>query len=190
METTGLVVPLYPATPIPPIANWIWSTATGTSSAVGPAYLRKDFTVADPSLVTSAPLRINGDDSAFIYVNGNSLGQTSTGNNGWRTSTLVDIAPLLVPGNNVVALQVLNPSSSGSAIGALEIHTASDLTRYVTDTSWKALDGNPATGPDGWTTQAFDDFAWATPTSARPTVVRRGAPVTRCRPARRPTRSR
>ncbi len=158
--TTGIVVPLYPATPNPPIANWIWSTATGTSSAIGPAYLRKDFTVADPSLVTSAPLRINGDDSAFIYVNGVSLGQTSTVSNGWRNSTLVDIASMLVPGNNVIALQVINPSSSGSAIGALEIHIGSSVTRYVSDTSWKALAGNPASGPAGWTTQSFDDSAW------------------------------
>ena len=50
--TTGLPVPLYTATPNAPIANWVWSTSTGTTSAIGPAYVRKDFTVADPSQVT------------------------------------------------------------------------------------------------------------------------------------------
>jgi hypothetical protein len=152
--TSGLPVPSVSG------ANWIWSTATGTSNAIGPAYLRKHFSVADPTQVTIAPLRVNGDDSAVIYVNGVSLGQTSTGNNGWRTSTIVDVAPLLVAGDNVIALQVVNPSSSGSAIAALEVHTAGDVARYVSDTSWKALAGNPATGPDGWTTAAFDDTAW------------------------------
>ncbi len=152
--TTGLPVPSLAG------SNWIWSTPTGTSSAIGPAYLRKHFTVADPSLVTIAPLRVNADDSGFIYVNGTSLGQTSTASNGWRTSTLVDIAPMLVAGDNVIAIQVINPSSSGSVLAELEVHTASDFTRYVTDTSWKALNGNPTTGPDGWTTTSFDDSAW------------------------------
>ena len=159
--TVGLPVPLYTATPNAPIANWIWSTSAGTSSAIGPAYVRKDFTVADPSTVTVAPLRVNGDDSAYIWVNGNSLGQTATVSNGWRTSTLVDIKPYLVAGNNVIALQIINPSSSGSAIAALELYGSAGLTdRYVSDTSWKALAGNPASGPDGWTTQSFDDSAW------------------------------
>ena len=165
VASSGLPVPVYTVTPNAPVANWIWNIAGGASDAPSPAYMRKDFTIADPSLVTSAPLRVNGDDSAFVYVNGNSLGQTSTVTNGWQNSTLVDIKPYLVAGNNVVAIQGLNvgggSAGSGSVIGALEIYGSGGLTsRYVTDTSWKALAGTPATGPTGWTTASFDDSAW------------------------------
>ncbi len=162
--STGLPVPLYPVTPNPPVANWVWNVSGATSNAVGPAYLRKDFTIADPSAVSVAPLRVNADDSANVWVNGNSLGQTTTGNNGWRTSMLVDIRPYLVAGNNVVAIQGQNVgagSDAGSVISALELYSSGTLTnRYVTDTSWKALAGTPATGPAGWTTASFDDSSW------------------------------
>jgi hypothetical protein len=162
--TTGLPVPLYPATPNAPVANWVWNTSGATTNANGPVYLRKDFTVADPSQVSVAALRVNADDSANVFVNGSSLGQTTTGNNGWRTSMLVDIKPYLVAGNNVVAIQGQNGgggADAGSVISALELYANGTLTtRYVTDTSWKALAGTPATGPAGWTTAGFDDSSW------------------------------
>ena len=119
--STGLPVPLYPATSNPPVANWIWNVAGAASNAPGPIYVRKDFTVADPSAVTVAPLRVNGDDQAIVYVNGASVGQTQNVNNGWRTSLLVDIKPYLVAGDNVVAIQGINSGGGGSFIAALEL---------------------------------------------------------------------
>lgn len=155
--TTGLSVPSYSADPV---ANWVWNTENAGSSAAGPIYLRKTFTVADPTAVDSAVLRVNGDDSAIIWVNGVNLGQTQTGNNGWRTSTIADIASHLETGENVVALQGDNSGFGGSVIAALELHSGSDVTRYVTDASWKALAGTPATPPDGWNDTGFDDSSW------------------------------
>ena len=38
--------------------------------AVGMVYVRKKFTVADPSSISSAVLRVNADDSHMTYVNG------------------------------------------------------------------------------------------------------------------------
>jgi sRNA-binding protein len=34
--STGLPVPLYPTTPNPPVANWVWNTSGATTNAVGP----------------------------------------------------------------------------------------------------------------------------------------------------------
>jgi alpha-L-rhamnosidase len=151
-----LPVPSYSATPP---ANWLWNVAGASNIAPeGTIYLRKTFTVADPSSISSAVLRVNGDDGDMAYVNG-TLVSSAPGNvvNGWQTSQISDIKSLLVPGTNVIALAGISqtPTPSG-VIAAAQL----DSTRIVTDGTWKALPGTPASPPAGWNTAGFDDSSW------------------------------
>ncbi len=140
----------------PPLsgASWIWATAGANSNAAaGTVYLRKTFTVADPSALPSARLRINVDDSHITYVNGTAVA-FGNGTDAWRMSQLVDVKSLLVAGTNTIAIEATNTSAGASgAIAKLQLGQSS----VVTDASWKASTSNPA----GWTTTAFDDSGWA-----------------------------
>jgi hypothetical protein len=138
-------------------ASWIWNVAGhSTGTPAGTAYMRKTFTVADPASVARAQLRINADDSHVTYVNGQQVAQSGGGNNAWQTSQIVDVKPHLVAGTNVIAIAGTNAGNAGGAIAVLAL----DDQRVVSDTSWKALAGTPATPPAGWNTAGFDDSAW------------------------------
>src|SRR6185437_1913162 len=154
----GVTVPV-PAYSGSPAADWLWNTAGAASTTTaGPIYLRKTFTVADPSTIASAVLRVNGDDGEVAFVNGTQV--TSSGGtvtNGWQVSQVADIKSLLVTGTNVIAVEGLNTQANASGvIAAAQL----DGTRIVTDGTWKALPGTPASPPDGWNTAGFDDSAW------------------------------
>ncbi len=149
-------VPSYTGTPT---ANWIWNTAGATSStAVGTVYLRKTFTVANPSSISSAVLRVNADDGHQTYVNGKLVSSSPADVvNGWQTSQVSDIKSLLVPGTNVIAIAGTSLAPNASSVIAV---AQLDATRIVTDGTWKALPGTPASPPAGWNTIGFDDSSW------------------------------
>ena len=156
-------VPSYSGTPT---ADWLWNTpgAASSTASAGTIYLRKDFTVTDPSAIASAILRINGDDGETAFVNGTQVATSGTASDDWETSEVANVASLLVAGNNAIAVEGLNPSQTASGvIAALQLNsTASGTapTTIVTDGSWLALAGVPASPPDGWNTAGFDDSSW------------------------------
>jgi alpha-L-rhamnosidase len=154
------------APPPPPSlqgASWLWNVAGhSTNTPAGTIYVRRTFTVSDPAAVARAQLRINADDSHVTYVNGQQVAQSGGGNNAWQTSQIVDVKPRLVAGTNVIAVAATNAGGAGGLIGALEL----DSDRIVTDATWKALEGTPATPPAGWNTAAFDDSGWPAASSA------------------------
>lgn len=137
-------------------ANWIWNTANAqTSAPSGTIFVRKTFNVADASAVTSASLGVAVDDEHDTYVNGTLVTSLHIAN-GWRTLNVVDIKPHLVDGTNVIAVAATNGAGAGSMIAAFDI----DGGHTVTDATWKALAGTPASPPAGWNTAAFDDASW------------------------------
>ena len=104
-------VPSYSGTPT---ADWIWNTpnAATTTASAGTIYLRKDFTVTDPSTISSAVLRINGDDGETAFVNGTQVTTSrARASNDWQTSQVANIKSLLVAGNNVIAVEGLNTAA-------------------------------------------------------------------------------
>jgi len=148
--TGGLVAPVFSD------ANWIWNTANAQSSAPsGTIYVRKTFNIPDASAVTSAVLGIAVDDEHDTYVNGTLVSSLHI-SNGWRTFSVADITPQLVDGTNVIAVAATNGSGAGSMLAAFDI----DGSHNVSDTSWKALPGTPASPPAGWNTAGFDDSSW------------------------------
>lgn len=137
-------------------ANWIWNTANAqTSAPSGTIFVRKTFNVVDAAAVTSAALGIAVDDEHDTYVNGTLVTSLHIAN-GWRTLNVVDIKPHLVDGTNVIAVAANNGAGAGSMIAAFDI----DGSHTVTEATWKALPGTPASPPDGWNTAGFDDASW------------------------------
>lgn len=152
---TSLPVPSLTDSPTP---DWIWNIPGASNSApVGNIYMRKTFTVANPSSISSGVLRVNGDDADTAYVNGTLVSSSPGVDNGWRISQVKDIKSLLVPGKNVIAIEGTALASNASGVLAV---AQLDSTRIVTDGSWKALPGTPASPPAGWTTIGFDDSSW------------------------------
>src|SRR5206468_5757132 len=96
-------------------ASWIWNVAgANTSTPAGTIYLRKTFTVSDPSTITSAVLRVNADDGHTTFVNGTQVSSSAGANNAWQTSQITDIKTLLVAGTNVIAIAPFNSGNAGS----------------------------------------------------------------------------
>jgi hypothetical protein len=138
-------------------ASWIWNVPGATSSTpAGTIYLRRTFVVPDVASLPFAVLRVNADDGYTAFVNGTQVASTTGANNAWQTSQIVDIKSLLVVGTNVIAIAPFNGNGAGSVIAAADIGSS----HLVTDASWKALQGGPATPPAGWNTIGFDDSAW------------------------------
>jgi hypothetical protein len=148
--TTGVLAPDFSD------ANWIWNTENAQDNAPsGTIYVRKTFDIPDASAVTTAVLGIAVDDEHDTYVNGTLVSSLHVAN-GWRTFSVVDITSQLVDGTNVIAVAATNGSGAGSMIAAFDI----DSSHNVSDASWKALPGTPASPPDGWNTAGFDDSSW------------------------------
>ncbi len=149
--TSGIAVPSLAG------ANWIWNAAGAASNTTaGTIYVRKTFDVSDPAALSSAVLRINADDSHTTYVNGTEVATSAGIDNAWRTSQIVDIKPLLVPGMNVIATAVTNAGSGGGLLVSADIGSE----HLVSDGTWKALAGTPASPPSGWAEAGFDDTSW------------------------------
>ena len=161
--TTGLPVPLYTATPNAPIANWIWNTLDRHHQCDRPGLRAQGLHRRRPESGDSwRRCASTPTTPAFIYVNGNSLGQTSTVSNGWHNSTLVDIKPYLRRGQqrdrdrrSSTRAAAAAPSRRSSCTGAAASPIATCRTRRG-----RRSPATPATGPDGWTTQSFDDSGW------------------------------
>jgi alpha-L-rhamnosidase len=156
-DLPGVNVPV-PSYTGSPTADWIWNTTNASSSSPpGTRYMRKTFTVADPSSISNAVLRVNADDGHQTYVNGTLVSSAPGVTNGWQTSQVNDIKSLLVPGTNVIAIAGLALDTSPASVIAV---AQLDTTRIVTDGTWKALAGTPASPPAGWNTIGFDDSSW------------------------------
>lgn len=137
-------------------ANWIWNTENAQDSAPsGTIYVRKTFDIPDASAVTTAVLGIAVDDEHDTYVNGTLVSSLHIAN-GWQTFSVTNITPQLVDGTNVIAVAATNGNGAGSLLSAFDI----DGVHNVSDASWKALAGTPATPPAGWNEAGFDDTSW------------------------------
>jgi alpha-L-rhamnosidase len=165
-DLPGVSVPV-PSYSDTPVANWLWNTPGSSNAApAGTIYLRKTFTVTNPSSLSNAVLRVNGDDGDQAYVNGTLVsGSPGTVVNSWQNSQVTDIKSLLVPGTNVIALAgIANLPNASGVIATAQL----DSTRIVTDGTWKALPGTPPAPPTGWNTPGFDDTSWPAATVQGP----------------------
>jgi hypothetical protein len=140
-------------------AKWIWLAEGKPAHAapVGKRYFRRIVTVDAGQKVESAGLIMTADNAFVCWVNGREVG---AGDNFGRTYVM-DVTPLLKPGENVVAVEATNgadhPNPAG-LIGAMTIRYANGRTEEMhTDKSWQAA----AAASGQWTSTVTPAEGWS-----------------------------
>jgi hypothetical protein len=120
------------------------------------------FNLTQP--VSVARLQLIGDTYAKMWVNGVEVGEVFARRS---LSLLVehkrvkmwDVTSLLKPGENVIAVEVVNYNAFGSAGFNLygELTSGSLKTKILSDATWRV--GQEA--PEGWRLAKFDDRDWS-----------------------------
>lgn len=120
---------------------------------------RKTFDVREDAAITRAIVHLAADDRFTAYVNGRRIG----GQTSWETPRRFDIAPLLRPGRNVLAIEAENipanvaKNPAGLLAAAEVVYDNGKTTSLSSDGTWKATD---ALGDEPWTTEDFADEQW------------------------------
>jgi alpha-L-rhamnosidase len=128
----------------------------GTAATPGLRYYRRGFELPAGRTVTRADLSLAGDNSFECQVNG----QAALKGTSFKNAEAKDIASLLHPGKNVLAVRVDNvgekPNPAG-LVGKLTVAFESGAPLVIaTDNQWKTHSQEVAQ----WQQAAFDDAAW------------------------------
>lgn len=140
------IAPEIPAPP-PPRAEWIWAREGASDGEE--LYFRATFEVRNP--LKEAWLRVTGDDHHQTWVNG----KAAKKGDGWDSVDEMDVAGLLRPGTNVLAVAVKNDGGPGGLLFDLDWTDGSGAHRVASNRTTRVA----ATAADGWRDVAFDDGA-------------------------------
>jgi two-component sensor histidine kinase len=115
------------------VGYWIWTT---NFSAKQTCRFWRSFTVPANRRVGRALLRITGDNTYHLFLDGRDVGQ---GGN-WKSLTEYDITWLLGPGQHVLAVEVLNDNlEAGLLFGLRVTFDAGEPMFLVSDSSWRIV---------------------------------------------------
>ncbi|HTI98074.1 MAG TPA: family 78 glycoside hydrolase catalytic domain [Dongiaceae bacterium] len=139
-------------------AQWIWFPEgnPAQSAPVATRYFRRVFELPASLGKQSAIMTITADDQFELYVNGQLAGK----GDGWGSPQQFDVASLLRPGTNLLAVVARNVGSNPNPAGLLaklkiESGQMTPLT-IDTDGNWSSATNVPT----GWNELAFDDSKW------------------------------
>ncbi|MBN8460739.1 MAG: hypothetical protein J0M04_23150 [Verrucomicrobia bacterium] len=143
---------------------WIWSPEADSSrsAAAETRYFRKRITLPDGAVVRTAVFTLTADNSATVSINGGDAGHTDGSTEGWRNPVALDVAKLLRPGANTIAITASNAPSQNDVnpaglIGSLRVEfERGEPLLLRMDRTWKVSRDAP---PD-WTGSGFDDSTW------------------------------
>ena len=134
-------------------AKWIWHAGEGNpAQAVPPGrrYFRRSFVVGDVAALEAAQLTLTADNGFECWLNGQ---RVSRGDD-FKVAYTANVAPLLAPGANLLAVEAVNATDDPNPAGLIAALTLKDrtgkVTALTTDASWQAaekVDG-------GWQTNA------------------------------------
>ena len=132
--------------------QWIWSSKTAAQDApAGTIAFRLAFKL---NSISKATVEVAGDNRFMLYVNGQSVG---SGDN-WQEFKRFDIAKLLKPGMNVVAIEAANDGGPAGLVVRSEIKDTGGVpTDIASSDAWK-FSNKPE---DGWRDASFGDAKWA-----------------------------
>lgn len=180
-------------------ANWIWQEADGPANTW--MCFRKNFSLK--KLPETAPTRIAADSKYWLWINGQLVVFEGQLKNSLKENTyydIVDIAPYLQKGKNVIAIQVWHFGKDGfshrnSGKGGLLFESEIGKEKIISDNTWKQT-VHPAYGQStgggqpnmrmaesnivfdaqkeriaGWQQLEFDDKSW------KRTVIKGRPPV-------------
>ena len=122
----------------------------------GKRYFRHVFTLADKGVQLAEAL-ISVDHSYILYINGQSVARGAD----WRKTERLNVKDLLIPGENIIALEGINEGSIPNPAGILFAmrvgYDDGEETLVQAGESWKSTANQPE---EGWTNLGFDDKGW------------------------------
>jgi hypothetical protein len=135
-------------------AHWIWCGGDESAPRSGKAvFFRKIVNVPATKIIREAALFLCGDDEIICHVNGRRMKT----NKMWQQVLYADITAALVPGDNLIAVEVRNGGGEGGGIASAVItYDAGETLAIPTDRTWKSFDRKV----QGWLEPGFDDAAW------------------------------
>ena len=138
-------------------------------SQIPRASFQKVFRVSQ--VPASAKIQLIGDTHARLWINGREIGEVFARRSlslsvEHQRVKMWEVAPLLKPGENIIAVEVANYDRFGSAGVNVygELKASQGITRIVSDSTWRvaahALDGRKTTGApgDGWVPAAAKPY--------------------------------
>jgi hypothetical protein len=141
--------------------KWLWFPEGNPAQGapVAKRYFRRVFVLPEGSTPTQARLRVSADDVFSARLNGKTLG---TGED-WHIGKQFNLAGLLKPGTNVVAIVAENKPAPVAAnpaglIACLEVTSAENrpILKLVSDETWQCAQREA----EGWDSADFDGNAW------------------------------
>jgi len=145
--------------------DWVWypEAAASKEAAPGTRWFRKTFDMPSDRAVRAARFVGTADNSFSLSVNGQPAGHGDDSPEGWRNPASLDVATLLRPGRNCLAIEAVNgvgaPGVANPAglTGCLVVEFRGGAPLLVrVDASWKAAAEKPA----GWNDPDTDDAGW------------------------------
>lgn len=154
-----------PAPSAPPVAEktafdgarWVWSPEPQGYLQVPPCKRYFRATVQIPAgQIRKAVFRLAADNSAVLFVNGKQAGSSDA----WEQPTEIDVAALLRPGANTLAIEAANGGEApnpAAIIGRCKVEFAQGAPiEFAIDKAWKCSREAKA----GWQNAGFDDAGW------------------------------
>lgn len=142
--------------------SWIWYPEDEPSRGVSPGtrYFRKSLALPPGRKVARAHFLGTTDNSMILYLNGQEAGRSDSSAEGWRRPVELDVAALLLPGTNQIAIAATNgadqPNPAGS-IGRFRVEfDQGEPLVLALDGTWKAA----RKAAPGWTEAGFSDADW------------------------------
>ena len=142
-------------------AKWIWcapgATQTPDTYGGGPVFFRA--TVDLPAgQVKSAEIIMTADNLFALHINGKGVGESEPDNSSWGKPRRFDVAGLLTPGKNVIAVEGVNtiPGPAGLICKLVVQLADGQQVVLVTDKTWRCSEKEEK----NWNQPAFEDKAW------------------------------
>ncbi|MBI5388011.1 MAG: HEAT repeat domain-containing protein [Verrucomicrobia bacterium] len=143
-------------------AKWIWFSREpmpiSQSFPGGVNFFRAAFTVPAGVPIKSAEMIVTADNLFSFHLNGKLAGEGHPDPNAWSQPKRFDVAGLLAPGRNVLAVEAVNtvPGPAGLIVKLIVNAADGQMVTLVSDENWKCSDNEVP----NWTEPGFDDKRW------------------------------
>ncbi len=143
-------------------AKWIWYASgpgmTLQSLPSSVCFFRANIVLPQDVQVQSAQIVITSDNLFSLYLNGHSVGECDVDNSAWKRPHRYNVADLLVPGRNVVAVEAVNTLPGPAGLLAKLVVALGNGHRLVlaSDDQWQYSTQERLS----WQQPDFDDTRW------------------------------
>ncbi len=133
-------------------ASWIWTAEAGVdptrNAPGGSRHFQREIRLPADAKVTAAAAVFSADNHFVLSVNGQKIGKGDR----WEKAEVMDVAPALRPGRNVIDVEAVNdpadgPIAAAGLVGKIRIELQNlPPVEMVTDQAWR---GKTTALPDG-----------------------------------------